>query len=275
MKAKRISLIVAVLFCTYSALGQQSIPNTNVIAQPLALSYAKTTTIVFPFAIKSVDRGSQDILVQKALGLENVLQIKAAQQGFPETNLTVITADGKVYGFEACYDESPSLLTLTFPETKNGNLIQFSEDRSNEKKLEDAAEFAFHDRKRINGLGADNYGIKMSITGLYIHDDLLYYRMKIANETNISYDIDQLRFFIKDQKRAKRTASQEVEIVPVAMHKQIEKIPAKSARTFVVILPKFTIPDKKNLVIQLVESKGGRHMELAIRHQRVDNPSPF
>ena len=57
----------------------------------LHIGYSKTTSIVFPYAIKSIDKGSPDVLMQKAKGVENILLIKAAKQNFTQTNLTVIT----------------------------------------------------------------------------------------------------------------------------------------------------------------------------------------
>ncbi|RYJ44313.1 conjugative transposon protein TraN [Flavobacterium beibuense] len=273
MKFIQLLLIAMLAFACPIGYGQQRAKLNPALTQDIAIAYSKTTTLVFPFAVSGVDRGSQHILVQKVRGMENVLQIKAAQQGFADTNLTVFTSDGKLYCFAVCYDESPDCQTYTFPDMKTGNLIQFSSEASNEKALLEAAEHVFHIRKRINGITEHKYGITLSITGLFIHDDLIYYRMRIDNETNISYDIDQLRFFVRDKKRSKRTASQELEIYPVAMHRLAGKIPAQSGTTFVSVLPKFTIPDKKNLVIQLVENKGGRHLELDISNRKLEGPS--
>jgi hypothetical protein len=44
-------------------------------------------------------------------------------------------------------------------------------------------------------------------------------------------------------------------------------------KSFVVVLPKFTIPDKKNLVVQLIENGGGRHMELKVNNKKLVRPS--
>lgn len=48
----------------------------------LQIGYSKTTSIVFPYPIKSIDKGSADVLVQKAKGVENILLVKAARQYF-------------------------------------------------------------------------------------------------------------------------------------------------------------------------------------------------
>src|SRR5881275_3044240 len=69
------------------------------------IGYNKTSNLIFPYAIKSVDKGSADILAQKASGVENILQIKAGEQNFKETNLTVITANGQFYSFIVNYSD--------------------------------------------------------------------------------------------------------------------------------------------------------------------------
>src|SRR5690349_15869235 len=97
---------------------------TNALAQGtidhrLEVSFNKTTSIVFPFSITSVDRGSPDILAQKVNGVENVLQLKAGQKDFKETNLTVITADGKLHHFTVNYAEETIKQTITIADAES------------------------------------------------------------------------------------------------------------------------------------------------------------
>lgn len=260
---------------TYYSLAQsadQSI--SKPVTDFLDIAYAKTTSIVFPYTIHSVDKGSQDVLVQKAKGLENVLQVKAARQHFDETNLTVITSDGKLYNFTLCYSDSPSKLTYTFSEEKKGNFLTYSDGNDNQQRLVYGAELAYHERKKVNYKEVGN-GITLAVTGLFIHNDLIHYRVKIVNDTHISYDIDQLRFFVRDQKKAKRTASQEIEIIPVWIYKAAEKVEAKGTAQFVCVLPKFTIPDDKNLIVELIERSGGRHLLLELKNSKTDKVFPI
>src|SRR5688500_17986985 len=90
----------------------------------LEISFNKTTSIVFPFGITSVDRGSRNILAQKVNGVENVLQLKAAQKNFPETNLTVITGDGKLHHFTVNYAERTDKQTVTIADTREAHGAQ-------------------------------------------------------------------------------------------------------------------------------------------------------
>lgn len=246
----------------------------EIISYPIDVAYSKTTSIVFPFDVQSVDRGSRDILVQKAKGVDNIIQVKAGIRNFEQTNLTVVTSDGKLYDFKLCYLEDPETLTHTFSDSKRNNLIKYSNDYDNKKEIFYGAELAFHERKKVRyteKLG----GISLAVTGIFIHNDLIQYRIKITNDTDISYDVDQLRFFVRDQKKAKRTASQEVELIPVLTFKAPEKVPGRSSSQFVYVLPKFTIPDDKNLIVEMIEKSGGRHLQLELSNSRTDNVFPI
>src|ERR1044072_5277671 len=96
----------------YGQLARPMVKDSIIMPYPLVVTYYKTTNLIFPYNIKSVDRGSKDILVQKAKGVENILQVKAGKMGFDETNLTVITADGKLYSYLLNYVDTPVVLNI-------------------------------------------------------------------------------------------------------------------------------------------------------------------
>ncbi|MDI1305242.1 MAG: DUF4138 domain-containing protein [bacterium] len=98
---------------------------------------------------------------------------------------------------------------------------------------------------------------------------MIYYRILVANNSKIKYDVDQLRFFIRDNKKVKRTASQEIEITPIYILNNVATIDGESENTFVFAVPKFTIPEKKYLSIQLMEKNGGRHLELHVKNKKL------
>ena len=99
----------------------------------------------------------------------------------------------------------------------------------------------------------------------------MYFRLVLSNLSNINYAIDQLRFFTHDQKKSKRTASQEIEMFPLLSTSKVKTIPGQSEITVVFALPKFTIPEKKYFAIQLIEKGGGRTIELDVENARLDH----
>ncbi len=102
---KKISAVMVtgifLVLTSINTFSQEAIPGNVSAIEPfhLAISFYKTTSLIFPYAIKSVDRGSKDVLVQKAKGVENILQVKAAKPNFKETNLTVITGVDFTHGY--------------------------------------------------------------------------------------------------------------------------------------------------------------------------------
>lgn len=272
MKKFNVLVMGYLLFITIGVFAQQTSKNnlSKIESDSLLIAYSKTTNIVFPFAIKSVDKGSPDILVQKAKGLENVLQIKAAQKGFLQTNLTVVTADAKLYSFVLNYNEESPQLNLSLNKTKSeGQEIYFSDENINDEDVQEYSKLAFYDKKKLRGEKESNYDIDFSLNGIFIRDEMMYYRIKVTNNSKINYDIDQLRFFIRDTKKVKRTASQEIEITPIYILNNVAKIEGEAENTFVFALPKFTIPEKKYLAIQLMEKNGGRHVELHVKNKKM------
>ena len=272
MKNFKLLVMVPLLFMTIGVLAQQTSksPLSKTESDSLMIAYSKTTNLVFPFAIKSVDKGSPDILVQKAKGLENILQVKAAQKGFFQTNLTVVTADGKLYSFVLDYNEEFPQLNLTLNKTKpDGQEIYFSDEITNEKDIQEYSKLALYDKKKLRGQKESKYDIDLKLNGIFIREQVMYYRIKVTNNSKISYDIDQIRFFIRDAKKVKRTASQEIEITPIYILNDIDKIQAEAENIFVFALPKFTIPEKKYLVIQLMEKNGGRHLEEHVKNTKL------
>ena len=235
----------------------------------MAVAFSKTTNIIFPYSIVSVDIGSRDVLAQKAKGVENILQIKAAKESFPQTNISIITADGTLTSFILDYAEQPSVLSLSLvpEETKNSSCML--SETFNEAEVQKYAKLASVSKEKNSSIKDKRFGICMKLNGLFIHDNIMYLRMSIANKTNINYDINQLRFYIRDQKKAKRTATQEIEINPLYVKDDTAVIVEQTERVFVYAVPKFTIPDKKYLVIELMEKNGGRHLKIKVRNKTI------
>lgn len=274
MKKLSMIMVIGALFglAITKSYAQKIIDPAVKIIKPyhLGITYFKTSNLVFPFAIVSVDRGSKDVLVQKVKGFENILQVKAGKEDFEETNLTVITADGQLYSYILYYIDKPSSLNIQFISQKSENPhALFSAGFTNEAEMQADAARIIGKKRTIRGIKAKKYGMRLCLNGLFIRQNIMYYQIKLVNRSNINYDIDQLRFFISDQKKSKRTATQELEIEPLYVHQDTLTILGQNENDLVFALPKFTIPDKKHLIIQIMEKKGGRHLELKVKNRAI------
>jgi conjugative transposon TraN protein len=229
--------------------------NAAFAQQPLSISTDKTTSLIFPFPIKYVDRGTKDILVQPVKENENILLVKAASRQFAETNLSVVTGDGNVYEFTVNYAAQPAALVLHLPINKKATVSSYANAILNNPP------------KRI--LKVEHGGVITRLSGIYIKDDVIYYQLEIHNHSPLDFDIDLLKFHIVDKKKSKRTALQENELIPLYVAGNRSKVKAYNFSVIVVALDKFTIPDAKFLGIQLMEKNGGRHFNLKVYNGQI------
>jgi conjugative transposon TraN protein len=107
------------------------------------------------------------------------------------------------------------------------------------------------------------------VIGIYIKEDIIYYQLDLQNQSPIDYEINLLRFYIRDKKQAKRTAIQEAEITPLYVAGNVSLVKANSRNSIVVALNRFTIPDAKYLAIEIGEKNGGRNLLMKVNNRKI------
>ena len=245
----------------------------------LEVTFTKTVHIIFPAAIRYVDLGSIDLLAAKADGAENVLRVKAATQGFrKESNLSVITEDGSYYTFNVKYADEPVKLSVEMADflhagyeiNKPGNElpVYLSDLGSESPYLIRLIMETIHknNRTKIKHIGSRNFGVQYLLKGIYSHNELLFFHFQLKNTSTVSFNVDYLTFKIVDKKVAKRTAIQEQVIIPLRSYNQTVTVAGGKEERTVFTLPKFTIPNDKQLIIELTEKDGGRNQTLTIEN---------
>ena len=263
----------------YDGLTRPLTFNRMIPAYGLEVTFTKTVHIIFPASIRYVDLGSIDLLAAKADGAENVLRVKAATQGFrKESSLSVITEDGSYYTFNVKYADEPVKLSIEMAdflhgwnsENKPGNEIPVllsdlgSESPFFVKLIMETVHS--NNRTKIKHIGSRNFGIQYLLKGLYSHNELLFFHLSLKNTSTVSYDIEYIVFKIVDKKVAKRTAIQEQMIFPVRSYNQITSVSGGKEERTVFAVPKFTVPNDKQLIIELYERDGGRNQTLTVEN---------
>jgi|SRR6185437_625946 len=237
----------------------------------LFLTTNKTTVVVSHFKIKSVDRGSRDVLAQKVPGTDTILEVKAARADFPETNLTILTGDGAIHMFLVRYIASPTTLKYLIagqPERPESAAVDDGVGLT-EEGFGNLADSVLKRPSLHCGKAASSCGAKAIVSGIYIHGEALFFGIRVKNRSNIGYNIGQMNFYIRDKEQTKRTASQVLTMSPLFVRGEHEIVNGKSAIRFVVSFQKFTIPDEKVLFIIIKEKNGGRLLRLRITNKEL------
>ena len=248
----------------------------------LEVTFYKTVHIIFPSAIKYVDLGSADIIAGKADGSENVLRVKAALRDFSrETNLAVITEDGSYYTFNVKYADEPTKLNIEMKDflhdgeavnrPNNSQEVYLKELGSESPLLVRLIMKSIHkdDKRLVKHIGCKRFGIQYILKGIYTHNGLLYFHTELKNSSNVLFTVDFVSFKVVDRKVAKRTAIQEQVIVPLRAYNYVTEVGGKSRERTVFTLPKFTLPDDKQLVVEINEQNGGRHQQFTVTNAEL------
>lgn len=235
----------------------------------LPVGKEKMMYLIFPGKIIYEDHGSNNIIVEKAEGVDNILSIKAKNYYTEDTNISVVTENGKFYTFTLRFSLNPEIYTFVIDKEEQQKVAILDEGELNtiqKKKIyEQINKMMFLPLKLRDKIA----GIKFEINNIFVYDNLLFFRITMENETQINYTIDFMRMYIQDAKITKKTAIQQLEQNILFTYDYPDEIPALEKRTFVVAVNKFTIPDKKRMIIELQEKNGGRHFYYKIKNKSI------
>ncbi|GHU68030.1 conjugative transposon protein TraN [Bacteroidia bacterium] len=291
---KQFLLMLAIVASLFTTVSAQETPTTgdlfegltrpltfNRMIPPYALevTFSKTVHIIFPAAIRYVDLGSIDLLAAKADGVENVLRVKASTQGFKkESNLSVITDDGSYFTFNVKYADEPVKLSVEMADfLHSGNVINkpgheipvfLTELGSEPPMLVKLIMQSIYksNRQKIKHIGSRKFAIQYLLKGIYTHNDLFFFHVQLKNTSTVSFDVDYVTFKVVDKKIAKRTSIQEQIIHPLRAYNNMTVVEGNKDERMIFTLPKFTLPDDKQLIVELSEKDGGRNQTFMVEN---------
>ncbi|WP_302785560.1 conjugative transposon protein TraN [Alistipes shahii] len=284
MKRDLIYLTLIAALMTAAQVTAQTAPEAPAEIRPLRIEagFSKTVHILFPSPVTYIDIGSMDIIAGKADGAGNVVRVKAAVRNFTtETNLTVITEDGGFFSFDVHYAENPAVSTINIsapkqttvesgstqpePASAEGRVLLQEVGREKPATVKRVLSDIYRqNRMDVKGIRTKKYGIGVEVLGIYVHNDVIYIHTMISNETNISFEVDARQFIVADRKLAKRTAQQQTPLEILRVCNDPTVVRGHQRQRTVFALQKFTIPDDKVLLWEIIERNGARHQTVEI-----------
>lgn len=230
----------------------------------IAVSYNQTTNLIFPYSIKSVDRGNGSVIVQKAKGVNNILQAKATKKDFEPTNLSIVTADGKFYSFLLEYADVPPHLNISFAGLSP---VQFSENPSNELEFEKES-WQVRGTHRFMNKCSKQEEMRLQLQGILLSPTTMWYKLSVTNGSQVDFNMEYVRFFLRNKKQPRRTAMQEMEVFPIYTA-NTEKVNGLGKAEWIYGFSPFTVPPNKKLIIQTGEKANGRTLVLRVKSKTV------
>ncbi len=271
---------------------------------PLGISDRKTTHIIFPAKIKEFDAGTDYVLAQIPETVTNVLRVKAnpkatvfcqADSG-KETNMTVITEDGGFFSFLIRYQEEPEILNINMANNvmaddytsrslgiNRAAAITFVQSVSAtdgvpvaEADLQNYCERVLERKPFMRNIGASSMRLTNLLTGIYVADKVMYLQFNLRNDSQLDYEVDFVKFYVRDKEKLKRMAAQEVELKPYGRYPVEPKLlRAKTEQQVVYALPMTTLTEDKVMEVELYEKQGGRHLRFQVEADVLLLAKPF
>ena len=247
--------------------------------------------IISPEPIQYVDLSTQKLTGD--LPATNIARIKITDS--PESNETekikkqttftsgqnigVITVVGQSFiaQYKAIYRNSENLNTVTNIHIQPEHMQPIEFDKMVFSNLE-LGKFAMDIiRKKSEEhpiRQKKNLQLSMQINNVYVMSDYIFLDMTFKNNSNLSYDIEDLKFSIEDKKIYKATNNQSIEMTPV-FQLNPQKHFRKNFRN-IYVFKKFTFPNSKVMMIRLIEEQlSGRTIEMKINYSDILKADTF
>lgn len=269
----RIILIILIV-----ALGNVSMAQE---AQQLDTIYANekmNLALFFPTNIRQGIVGAENFVFSYNREHAQPLGLLKATKG-DQSNLLVVTTDGKVYSYIIKYAASLTEMNrfvpfsesighehqrepLVVPDTikSDSNLVVKKQYTTAFFEKSCMALLKQPERKNII---KRKEGLSLAIKNMVYYEDLVFMQFEIKNESGIDFDIDYLKVAMVIGNDKRKASYQSVPLVPQYVYKIPEKTRHAETSRFVYVISKFTLGDNEKLQWSLKELKGNR--ELIIR----------
>jgi len=259
-------------------------------SHPVGINSTKTVHIIFPSQIKEVDAGIPEIITEITPSFNNVLKVKAiTDEGFKESNLTVLTSGGDLYSFIVNYQETPEILNINVEKNyESDKIVSRSFNAStfhksdflipnvnlSEKEIRDRFAYILSSKKSIQNIGVRNHNVSAFLDNIYMDNSLIYMAVTIHNYSGVTYPVDFVKVYVRDVEGAKRQVIQEEELTTVLLD-NIDILDHGTSKSFVIAMPRITISSDKQLDFEVYEAKGGRHLRFPINSKIVSKAKSF
>lgn len=194
-------------------------------------------------------------------------------------NIGVITVVGQSFiaQYRAVYRNSENLNTVTNIHIQPENMqpIEFDKMVFSNLELRKFAMDIIQKKSEEHPIREEkNLKLNVQLNNVYVMSDYIFLDMTFKNNSNLSYDIEDLKFSIEDKKIYKATNNQSIEMTPI-FQLNPQKHFRKNFRN-IYVFKKFTFPNSKVMMIRLIEEQlSGRTIEMKVNYSDILKADTF
>ena len=185
-------------------------------------------------------------------------------------NIGIITVVGQSFiaQYKAIYRNSENLNTVTNIHIQPEDMqpIEFDKMVFSNLELRKFAMDIIQKKSEEHPIREEkNLKLNVQLNNVYVMSDYIFLDMTFKNNSNLSYDIEDLKFSIEDKKIYKATNNQSIEMIPI-FQLNPQKHFRKNFRN-IYVFKKFTFPNSKVMMIRLIEEQlSGRTIEMKVNY---------
>lgn len=287
------TILYSLLLSTAQFLTAQTATKEQIISDlpEIEITEGINLHIISPEPIQYVDLSTQKLIGD--LPTTNIARIKITDS--PESNETekikkqttfisgqnigVITVVGQSFiaQYKVIYRNSENLNTVTNIHIQPENMqpIEFNKMVFSNLELRKFAMDIIQKKSEEHPIREEkNLKLNVQLNNVYVMSDYIFLDMTFKNNSNLSYDIEDLKFSIEDKKIYKATNNQSIEMTPI-FQLNPQKHFRKNFRN-IYVFKKFTFPNSKVMMIRLIEEQlSGRTIEMKINYSDILKADTF
>lgn len=255
----------------------------------LEISEGINLHIISPEPIQYVDLSTQQLTGD--LPGANIARIKITdhdeaegklKQSFRFSNadqLGIITVVGQSFiaQYKAIYRDSNNLNTVTnfHIQAEDMQPIEFDKMKFSNLELRKFAMDIIQKKTEKNPIRQEkNLKLNVQLNNVYVLSDYIFIDLTFKNNTNLSYEIEALKFSVEDKKIHKATNNQSIDMTPIFQLNNQNSF-RKNFRN-IYVFKKFTFPNSKVMMIRLIEEQlSGRTIEMKVNYSEILKADTF
>ena len=198
--------------------------------------------------------------------IKNVLRIRPLTDSVGVLGYVTIATKREMVQFEMVYTTDLKKACKQY-QVKHAPAFQHPDVKLSEKEMHSLSETILK-RESKHKRKVEKNKVSIVLNNVYVQNDHYFFDVTIQNQSNIAFNIDQMRFKIEDEKVTKATNFQQIEVSPKYQYNHATDF-SKSYRN-VFVFDKFTFPNDKVFTIELAEKQiSGRAEVLKIYYKDV------
>lgn len=276
------TMILLALVVPMVCLAQTATPEKYVMELPqLNISDGVSLHIISPEPIQFVDLSTDNLTGD--LPAENIARVKitngnkASELNWrPDPGIITIVGQSFMAQYKVNYKNSETHNTITQIQIQPEDMqpLEYPKIAFSNQELYNFSMDILKKKTKAPLREVNDFKLSIQLNNVYVISDYIFLDISFINDSNLSYNIDGLKFSIEDKKIYKATNNQSLELKPeYQLYRQ-----GQFKKNFhnIYVFKKFTYPNSKVMVIRLIEEPiSGRTVEMKIKYSDILKADTF